>query len=141
MGFMTNITILNDHFDWVQKNPKKFVRAIASGMNSGTDRELWSPSRADYRTDEEREASVHYVTVHEAQHANTTQIIYTEANMALPVHMLAWGRAERWVNKWGKGTENARVRIGILRRVVNDLRIHADRLEAELDAIAEVPKS
>lgn len=130
MGFMTNITILNDHFDWVQRNPEKFVSAIQSGMVSGTDEDLWYDGR-DFRTDDEREASAHYVTVHKAQHADTPQIIYTEANGAFPVHELAFGRAERYVNKWG----NSSVRIGILRKVVNKLRWYADQLEAELDAI------
>lgn len=97
MGYMTNITILNDHFDWVRKNPKKFVEAIASGMNSGTESiaratyDHTSPRSPKYSNDREAEARCHYVTVHKAEHADTPQVIFTHCNAAYQIGDLTWG--------------------------------------------------
>jgi hypothetical protein len=37
MGFMTTITILNDAFDQIQKDPEEFVDQIQKGLNGITD--------------------------------------------------------------------------------------------------------
>ena len=132
MGYMTNITILNDHFNWIEDNPETFVKAIKYGMNSGTDDDLLDDLSYRAQTDEERAARLHYVTVHKAQHMDTPQIIFSEANGTYPVHELCWGpKLERYLNRWG----NKATRIRILRGVVNKLRRYAGELEAELDAI------
>lgn len=96
MGFQTNISILNDHFDWIDKNPETFVKAIRYGMNGGTDSyvtEALERDRAErkgeryydpkgHATEQEREASAHYVTVHPARHADITQVVFTHQNSA-----------------------------------------------------------
>lgn len=100
MGFQTNISILNDHFDWIEKNPKTFVKAIKYGMNDGTEslvgehfeyeravrrgEEFFNPH--GHETPEAREARSHYVTVHQARHADVPQVIYTHQNSAWDVY-------------------------------------------------------
>lgn len=137
MGSMTNVTILNDHFDWIIRNPDTFVKAIQYGMNSGTDspieetfciKEGRSPNW--HETDEERAARIHYVTVHKAQHMDTPQIIFTEANGAWPIHELDIAIARGWIEQ----KSNPRTYIRILRGIINKLRWYADRVETELDA-------
>lgn len=98
MGFMTNISILNDHFDWIDKNPKTFVKAIKYGMNSGTDSYVDAAlaARQDrpphwHESPEERQARVHYVTVHRAQHMDVPQVAYAHQNMTFDVYDLARG--------------------------------------------------
>lgn len=130
---MTNITILNDHWPWIEENPETFMKAIKYGMNSGSDEEL----QTHYHPIEEvEEANRHYVTVHKAEHADIDQVILSGGNSAYPVHELAFGKARQWITRWGPSSNNARVRIGILRSIVRKLRWHADRLEAEVDTIA-----
>ena len=84
----THISILNDHFDWIQKNPKKFVRAIASGMNSGTEPlrrgGRWGEVNA-WRSDDEREAVSHYVTVHQAHHMDTPFTLFAQHNSSYDI--------------------------------------------------------
>ena len=134
MGFMTNITLLNDHFDWVQKNPKKFVRAIAAGMNDGLMSEVhWSETKGDphwSETKEEREARIHYVTVHAAQHADTPQVIWCDRNATYAVHELPYAIDRGLLSI---RSSNPTYAIQHLRQCVRDLRRMADDLEASLD--------
>lgn len=132
MGFMTNITLLNDHFDWVLKNPKKFVWAIQAGMNDGIIGEAYDlqRGRAPYESDEEREARIHYVTVHQAKHADEPQVIYCNRNSTFPIHDLPYAIDMGWLqNKYGE----PKYAIKHLRSAVSDLRRMADRLEEALD--------
>lgn len=78
---MTNITILNDHFKWIEEHPETFVEAIKLGLIDGIsceDDELhYSATRA---------AASHYVTVHKSHHADTPQVIVSHKNSAYNVH-------------------------------------------------------
>ena len=38
MGFMTEVSILNDRFSEIERNPDRFVTDILAGMNHGGDR-------------------------------------------------------------------------------------------------------
>lgn len=91
MGYQTNISISNDFFGWIQKNPKKFVRAIAAGMNHGTE-SLCRGGRfgQEHRTEEEREAARNNVVIHKAEHADTAQVIFTYQNAAYQISDVVW---------------------------------------------------
>lgn len=135
MGYMTNVTLLNDHWDRVEKNPQMLVDAISEGMHDGTEGPWHEESvlryGRDYDSEAKRWARVNYVTVHKSEHADTPQIIYAEANSAWPVHELPWviGRGQ-----WLESKSNPRTYIRIFRGIVNKLRWYADQLETELDA-------
>lgn len=93
MGFQTNISILNDHFDWIAKNPRKFVEAISESLHDGTDsfvsRVKTVPRHR--QSDSQLDASHHYVTVHRSRHADNPQVIFTHRNMAIDVIDLTHG--------------------------------------------------
>lgn len=140
MGFQTNISILNDHLDWIEKNPETFVRAITEQMNYGTKsplkevhaRDMARRRGEDYydpnypEHDAGREARLHYVTVHEARHADKLQIIHTHQNTATPVHELPWAIEKGYLEIHPRMVDH-------YREIASDLRGLADELDKALD--------
>lgn len=137
MGFQTNVTISNDFFDWVEKNPGTFVDAIRSGMNSGThsyvsmaiERDPYPP----LWTEGERKVRNHYVTVHQACHADVPQVIYTHQNNAYQIHDLYYGIEKGYLDL----VENTEMHVKIYRRIATELRRQAKALDKALNDYEE----
>lgn len=143
MGFQTNISILNDHFDWIQKHPKEFVKAIQHGMNDGIENplaEVWEHDRAEARgeatfnpngreSDEERQARLHYVTVHRARHMDDTQVVLTNSNSAFEINDLAYAVEKGFLDL----KSNPDTWVKMLNSYVGQLRTAARRLEEAVD--------
>jgi hypothetical protein len=78
MGFYTNVSISNDFWHEIAREPKKLVDAISIGMNEGIDGPLFAAldgGRYSERALYTRRNTPQGVTVHKAQHADTPQII------------------------------------------------------------------
>src|ERR1017187_6798297 len=135
MGMQTHISILNDHFDWIQKNPKKFVSAIASGMNSGTESlsrgGRWGPDQ--FRDEDEREAVMHYVTVHQAHHMDTPFTLVAHQNSSYDI----WDLITALNNGFLAEQENPEVWEGIIKGVLTNLKSSTKNLEKALKKATE----
>lgn len=135
MGFQTNISILNDTFDCIEKDPEMFVEAIKFGMHNGTESlvtEFYDAQRPKPRTryEEARWADINYVTVHPTQHADVPQVIYTHQNSAYSVYDFARG-VELGVLDL-KSNADTYCKIG--REMAKELRRQAKYLDAAIKA-------
>ncbi|AIM49961.1 hypothetical protein PORCELAIN_84 [Mycobacterium phage Porcelain] len=72
MGYMTNLTILNDGFDQLEKYPDDFVEGIKLNMNQGGTFGVG--------------IYVNNVNVQAAEHADATQLIAVGGNFSTKVH-------------------------------------------------------
>jgi hypothetical protein len=84
MGFLTNVSISNDFWHQIAKDPQKLVDAISIGMNDGTESVLGETLDARSSDLEYRARHRHYlkyqvapqgVIVHHARHYDEPQII------------------------------------------------------------------
>jgi hypothetical protein len=105
MGFVTNVSISNDFWYEISKDPQKLVDAIGIGMNYGIDGPLtdahdaadggrWAPRYAYVR-----QATPQGLTVHQAQHADTPQIIVnTYGSHPIAAHEIVSAIEHGWLD-------------------------------------------
>lgn len=106
MGFLTNVSISNDYWHAIAKNPEKLVDGIGWAMNYGIN----SPIRdtLDAMDDNEgrrihrfemRQAVPYGVVVHHARHYDEPQIIVnTYGSRAIPAHEIASAIRYGWLD-------------------------------------------
>lgn len=80
MGFLTNISISNDFWHDIQKDPKRLVDAITVVMNDGTNSPVHQAIVNKYGGYKAHEAEVRRltpqgVTIHRARHYDDPQVI------------------------------------------------------------------
>jgi hypothetical protein len=114
LGFYTNITISNDFWHDIQKDPKKLVEGINIAMTDGTQSPINDaldarPDAPEYRKRESfrlRYQTVPQgVVVHRAQHADTPQVIVnTYGSYPIAAHELPHAIDYGWLylNKYNK---------------------------------------
>ena len=121
MGFQTNISILNDHFDWIEENPREFVAGITIAMNYGNE-SLTDKVRVK-RTIHPEESAItsHYVTVHKAQHADVQQVTYTHQNSSYDVWDVTRGIQLGYLDT----VSNPEIYVQIYKQIARELRRQA----------------
>lgn len=114
MGFSTNVTIQNDFFHDIAKDPQALVDAIQIGMNYGTGhsplRETLAARQDATDFDRRHEWEMRFlkpqgVTVHKAQHNDVPQVIVnTYGSHAIAAHELPYAIQRGWLglNKYNK---------------------------------------
>ena len=76
MGFMTDITILNDVWHEIKAHPEEFVESIGVLMNYSDDQ------RRRYNLDHYENIRNHigYMHIHQSHHADDTRVMYSGQN-------------------------------------------------------------
>jgi hypothetical protein len=94
MGFLTNISISNDFWHEIAKDPQKLVDAISVGMNDGIDGplfEVFQGGRWSKRAEYVRRQTPQGVTIHRARHYDDPQVIVnTYGSHAIAAHELPY---------------------------------------------------
>lgn len=110
MGFLTNVSISNDFWHEIAKDPDRLIEAISIGMNDGVEGPLaqtWAAK--DQRAGCKYSRSTHNwhvsqripqgVTVHKAQHYDTPQIIVnTYGSHAIAAHEIVPAIQDGWLD-------------------------------------------
>ena len=129
MGFSTNITIQNDFWHEIYRDPQKLADAILVGMNEGQGDPLAEVSAAKYgrrfRHDQEelRWARLNYVSVHRAQHNDTSQVIVnTYGSHAIAAHELPYAIQQGWLDLNRYNKEHAEEVAKELTRLARNIR-------------------
>lgn len=101
MGFLTNVSISNDFWHEIAKNPQRLVDAISVGMNDGIDGPNFAAfdgGRYSRRADYARAVTPQGVTVHKAQHYDTPQIIANPyGNSPIAAHEIVTAIENGWL--------------------------------------------
>jgi hypothetical protein len=102
MGFVTNISISNDFWHEIAKDPQKLVDAISVGMNDGIDGPLFEAfegGRWSLRAEYTRRETPQGVIVHKAQHADDPQIIVnTYGSHPIAAHEITTAIQNGWLD-------------------------------------------
>lgn len=105
MGFLTNVSISNDYWHNIAKDPQKLVDAISVMMNDGMDSPLGDALDAQegrasmrrYKAEQRREVP-QGVIVHHARHYDDPQIIVnTYGTRAIAAHEIAYAIPHGWL--------------------------------------------
>lgn len=108
MGFLTNVSISNDFWHDIAKDPQKLVDAISIGMNDGIDGpmfEAFDGGRYSKRAEYTRSQTPQGVIVHKAQHYDTPQIIANPyGSMPIAAHEIVTAIDNGWLetNKYNE---------------------------------------
>jgi hypothetical protein len=106
MGFLNNVSISNDYWHTIAKDPQKLIEGISWAMNEGTN----SPLRdaLDAKRDSENRRLYNFVlrqlvpqgvVVHHARHYDEPQIIVnTYGSQAIPAHEIASAISHGWLD-------------------------------------------
>lgn len=78
MGYMTNVSILNDGWDIIKKNPEQFIEAIEKGM---------SPRASEAVTYHTIQNFSSPVIVSRSMHADIPQLTLSHCNSMLALHL------------------------------------------------------
>lgn len=78
MGYMTNLSILNDGWDLIKKNPEDFIREIESGM---------APHSSEVVTYHSIKNFSSPVIVSRSMHADIPQLTLSHCNSMVALHM------------------------------------------------------
>lgn len=133
MGFSTNITIQNDFFHEVQKDPQKLVDAISVVMSDGDKSDplpaVWADrdSREDrprrWDSDEARWARRNYVAIHKTQHNDIPQVIVSiYGSHAIAAHEIPYAIESGWLDLGGYNEKHAEEVAKELTRLARDIR-------------------
>lgn len=109
MGFSTNVTISNDFWHDIAKDPQKLVDAIQEGMSEGAggespisdtlDAQDGSEWRRRYANERRYYVAPQGVVVHKAQHNDTAQVIVnTYGSRAIAAHEIPSAIAHGWLD-------------------------------------------
>ena len=83
MGYMTTITIRNDGFDSIKKNPEEFIKAIEEGMNGVNKMYLNEKGEPDRKSVNDYSVGYHSnpLCVALSHHANIPRLYIVHENM------------------------------------------------------------
>lgn len=135
MGFSTNITIQNDFFHEIAKDPQRLVDAIGIGMNSGAGGNTPLSDALDAKRDRGREQwkrqyqdAPQGVTVHKAQHNDVPQVIVsTYGAHAVAAHELPYAIEQGWLDLNPYNAKHAEEIAKELTRLARDIRKQAKK--------------
>src|SRR5688572_16069897 len=103
MGFYTNVSISNDFWHNIAKDPDALVAAISTGMNYGIDGPLSEALAGGRYSARNRHVSAETpqgVIVHRAQHADTPQIIVnTYGSHPIAAHEITSAIESGWLEQ------------------------------------------
>lgn len=131
MGFYTNITISNDFWHTIAKDPQALVEYIGWAMNYGTNSprdEAFSerPAADDYSRQHRHEVlygGPQGVIVHKAQHADVPQVIVnTYGSRAIAAHELPMAIRSGWLKGHAYRVEHAQAIAKELASLARDIR-------------------
>lgn len=141
MGFLTNVSISNDFWHEIAKDPQRLVDAIAIGMNEGIEGPLFASlegGRWSRRAEYVRHATPQGVTVHRARHYDEPQVIVnTYGSHAIAAHEIALAITHGWLDQNTYNREHAKRVAEVLEEQA--LRIRVALRQAEI-ALRQVEK-
>lgn len=138
MGFLTNVSINNDFWHIIERDPQGLVDAIRTGMNYGLEGPMAVVFHERDMEDGDEIRLRNYfldrreipqgVTVHKAQHYDFPQVIVNpRGSHAVAAHEIPSAIYEGWL-------KGGAYRRELAMNTVKELRDLADRIEREIEA-------
>lgn len=131
MGFLTNISISNDYWHEIKRDPKKLVDAISIGMNDGIEGPInvalgEREDARSYQKDHDwyvRQNTPQGVTVHHARHYDEPQVIVNPyGHQALPANEIPYAIRYGWLNGSDHRRQTAEQTAKVLEDTAREIR-------------------